>query len=89
MLYGAASPGGKAKTAVEDLDEAFKPAPEEEYIIPFGVADIKRTGRDVTVVATSYMVHKSIKAATALAKENIDVEVIDPRTLVPLTAKQY
>jgi pyruvate dehydrogenase E1 component beta subunit len=84
MLYGAASPGGKAKTAVNDLDDAFKPAPEDEYLIPFGAADIKRPGSDVTVVATSYMVHKSLKAAAALAAEHIDVEVIDPRTLVPL-----
>lgn len=84
MLYGATSPGGKAKTAVDDLDATFKPAPEEEYYIPFGVADIKRPGKDVTVVATSYMVHKSIKAAKSLALSGIDVEVIDPRTLVPL-----
>jgi len=84
MLYGATSPGGKAKTAVDDLDEVFKPAPEEEYYIPFGIADIKRSGTDVTVVATSYMLHKSIKAAKALEKEGISVEVIDPRTLVPL-----
>lgn len=84
MLYGAASPGGKAKTAVDELDETFKPAPAEEYYIPFGVADIKRQGKDVTVVATSYMLHKSIKAAKILEKEGVDVEVIDPRTLVPL-----
>lgn len=84
MLYGAASPGGKAKTAVDNLDEVFKPAPEEEYYIPFGVADIKRPGKDVTVAATGYMLHKSIKAANILEKEGIDVEVIDPRTLVPL-----
>lgn len=84
MLYGAASPGGKAKTAVDDLDESFKPAPEEEYYIPFGVADVKRQGKDVTVVATGLMVHKSIKAAKKLAREGIAVEVIDPRTLVPL-----
>ena len=84
MLYGATSPGGKAKTAVDDLDDAFKPAPEEEYYLPFGVADIKRPGRDVTVVATGLMVHKTIKAAKELEKEGIEVEVIDPRTLVPL-----
>jgi pyruvate/2-oxoglutarate/acetoin dehydrogenase E1 component len=84
MLYGASSPGGKAKTAVDDLDEVYKPAPEEEYTIPLGVADIKRPGRDVTLVATGYMMHKSIRAAKALAKEGIEVEVIDPRTLFPL-----
>jgi pyruvate/2-oxoglutarate/acetoin dehydrogenase E1 component len=84
MLYGAASPGGQAKTAVDDLDEAFKPAPEEEYCLPLGVADIKRPGRDVTVVATGFMLHKSIRAAKELAKEGIEAEVIDPRTLYPL-----
>lgn len=84
LLYGAQSPGGKAQTAVDSLGEAFKPAPEEEYTIPFGVADVKRPGNDVTVVATSLMVHKSIKAAQKLEKEGVSVEVIDPRTLVPL-----
>lgn len=58
--------------------------PEEEYTIPFGVADIKREGKDVTVVATSYEVYKALDAAEELSKEGIDVEVIDPRTLVPL-----
>lgn len=59
--------------------------PEEEYTLPLGVGDIKREGKDVTVVATSYMVYKALEAAEKLAKEEgIDVEVIDPRTLVPL-----
>jgi pyruvate/2-oxoglutarate/acetoin dehydrogenase E1 component len=58
--------------------------PDEEYLIPFGQADIKREGRDVTVVAVSYMVTKALKAADRLAAEGIEVEVIDPRTLVPL-----
>lgn len=84
LLYGAASPGGKAKTAVDDLNEVFKPAPEEDYTIPFGTADIKKSGNDVTVVATGFMVHRCIKAAQKLGEEGIDVEVIDPRTLVPL-----
>ncbi len=57
--------------------------PEEDYVIPFGVADVKRVGRDVTVLATGVMVHRSLEAAEILAKEGIDVEVIDPRTLVP------
>ena len=60
------------------------PVPEEEYLIPFGQADIKRTGSDVTVVATSRMVHRALEAAARLAAEGIDVEVIDPRTLNPL-----
>ncbi len=85
LLYGAASPGGKAKSAVDELDEAFRPAPDEEYTIPFGEADIKRPGKDVTIVATGYMVHKAVKAAARLAvDENIDCEIIDPRSLVPL-----
>jgi len=58
--------------------------PQEEYMIPFGVADIKREGKDVTIVATLYMVHKALSAAVILSKEGIDVEVVDPRTLVPL-----
>lgn len=58
--------------------------PEELYSIPLGKADVKRRGRDVTVVATSMMVHKSLSAAERLEQDGIDVEVIDPRTLVPL-----
>jgi pyruvate/2-oxoglutarate/acetoin dehydrogenase E1 component len=58
--------------------------PEEDYIIPFGVADIKRPGKDVTLVTYSRMVLRSVEAAEALAGEGIDVEVIDLRTLKPL-----
>jgi acetoin:2,6-dichlorophenolindophenol oxidoreductase subunit beta len=58
--------------------------PEELYTIPLGKADIKRQGRDVTVIATSAMVHKALAAATLLEQEHIQIEVIDPRTLVPL-----
>ena len=58
--------------------------PEEEYFIPFGEADIKKTGKDVTVIATSYMVHLSLNVARKLEQEGISVEVVDPRTLVPL-----
>jgi len=57
--------------------------PREEYLIPLGEAEVKREGTDVTVVATSLMVHKALAAAEALADE-ISVEVVDPRTLVPL-----
>lgn len=60
------------------------PVPEEEYIIPLGVADIKRPGKDVTIVSYSRMVLRSLEAAEALAKENIDVEVVDLRCLKPL-----
>lgn len=58
--------------------------PEGDYTIPFAVADVKREGEDVTVVATLYMVPKALAAADELSKEGISVEVIDPRTLVPL-----
>lgn len=57
--------------------------PEGEYTIPLGKADIKRVGKDVTIVATSLMVHKALAAAEILAAEGIEAEVIDPRTLVP------
>ncbi len=58
--------------------------PEEPYTIPFGEADIKREGKDVTIVATMAMTHKALSAAEQLAKEGIEAEVIDPRTLTPL-----
>ena len=58
--------------------------PEGEHVIPFGVADVKRTGTDVTIVATGWMVKKSLAAAEQLAREDISAEVIDPRTLAPL-----
>jgi len=58
--------------------------PEEEYIIPLGRADIKREGTDVTIVALSRMVHEALAVAEEAAEQGISVEVIDPRTLVPL-----
>jgi pyruvate dehydrogenase E1 component beta subunit len=61
--------------------------PDGEYTIPFGVAELKRSGSDVTVVATMYMVHKTLNAATTLEAEGLKVEVIDPRTLTPLDKK--
>ena len=60
------------------------PVPREEYLIPLGVADIKRPGKDVTIVATSRMVLFALEAAEKLAADGIDAEVIDPRTLKPL-----
>jgi pyruvate/2-oxoglutarate/acetoin dehydrogenase E1 component len=60
------------------------PVPEEDYVIPLGVADIKRPGKDITLVTYSRMVHRGLEAAEALAKEGIDVEVIDLRSLKPL-----
>jgi acetoin:2,6-dichlorophenolindophenol oxidoreductase subunit beta len=58
--------------------------PEESYTIPLGLADVKREGRDLTIIATSIMVNRSLEAAEQLAKEGIEVEVVDPRTLKPL-----
>jgi len=86
---------GLLKTAIRDdnpvmffehklLYPVKGPVPEEEYLIPFGVAEVKREGEDVTIVATLYMVHKALAAAETLSKEGIEAEVIDPRTLVPL-----
>src|SRR5215469_3704215 len=57
--------------------------PNDGAAIPFGVADIKRPGHDVTVIATSYTLQVALQAAAALAKEGINVEIVDPRTLVP------
>lgn len=86
---------GLLKTAVRDDNPVFflenkrlypikGAVPEEEYLVPLGVADVKRKGRDVTIVATSYQVHNAVTAADTLAKEGIEAEVIDPRTLSPL-----
>ncbi len=58
--------------------------PEEPYSIPLGEADVKREGKDVTIVATAAMVHKSLEVAEKLEKDGISVEVVDPRTIVPL-----
>ena len=57
--------------------------PDEDYTVPFGLADVKREGRDVTIVATGPMVPKALEAADLLAPEGIEVEVVDTRTLVP------
>ena len=58
--------------------------PEEEYTIPFGMADVKREGTDITLVATSSMVQVALEAADALAEIGLSAEVIDPRTTLPL-----
>ncbi|MBR9981638.1 MAG: alpha-ketoacid dehydrogenase subunit beta [Desulfatitalea sp.] len=71
---------------IEDMLLYFVPGPvpEEEYLIPIGPADIKRPGKDVTVVTWSKMLGVALKAAAQLAQEGIDVEIVDLRTLVPL-----
>jgi len=63
------------------------PVPVEDYTIPFGVADIKREGEDITIVATSSMVQVALGAATLLEEIGISAEVVDPRTTWPLDEK--
>ena len=86
---------GLMKTAIRDdnpvvifedklMYQEKAPVPEEEYLIPFGQANILREGRDVTLVGTSSMVQVALKAAEILAMDGISAEVIDPRTIVPL-----
>jgi pyruvate/2-oxoglutarate/acetoin dehydrogenase E1 component len=60
------------------------PVPEGEYLLPIGKADVKRPGKDATVIAYSRMLYSTLEAAKRLAEEKIEVEVIDPRTLLPL-----
>src|SRR5438094_5113257 len=71
---------------IEDkMDYAVKgEVPDGEYTIPFGVADVRRVGEDVTIVATSSMIRVALAAAEQLEGDGISAEVIDPRTLVPL-----
>ncbi|MCZ4433255.1 alpha-ketoacid dehydrogenase subunit beta [Agrobacterium sp. SOY23] len=60
------------------------PVPEGHYTVPIGKADIRRVGKDLTIVATSIMVHKALEAAETLSAEGIDIEVIDLRTIRPI-----
>jgi acetoin:2,6-dichlorophenolindophenol oxidoreductase subunit beta len=86
---------GLLKTAIRDNNPVVifedklmyqdkAPVPEEEYLIPFGVANIKHEGSDITLIATSSMVQVCEKAAEMLEADGISAEVIDPRTIVPL-----
>lgn len=84
LLYGSASPGGGKAHSDKAIGEIGSEVPEEQYTIPFGKADIKREGNDVTIVATLVMVHRALAAAEELQEEGISCEVIDPRTIVPL-----
>jgi pyruvate/2-oxoglutarate/acetoin dehydrogenase E1 component len=79
LLYGS-----KGARKEQGGLEAQGEVPDGEYLIPFGVADVKREGTDVTIVATLRMVYEAMAAATTLEQEGISVEVVDPRTLVPL-----
>ena len=95
MPSSAAEAKGLLKTSIRDNNPVIffehkmeynktYEIPEEEYTIPFGVANILKEGKDITIVGTSNRALKALKAAEELAKEEIDVEIIDPRTLVPL-----
>jgi len=86
---------GLLKTAIRDdnpviffedkmMYQLKGPVPNEDYALPFGVADIKRAGNDITLVATSSMVQIALEAAEQLAEIGISAEVVDPRTMFPL-----
>jgi len=66
------------------LNTVVGPVPDGDHIVPLGVAEVKRAGTDVTVVGLAYYVQETLAVADELAREGISVEVIDPRTLVPL-----
>jgi pyruvate/2-oxoglutarate/acetoin dehydrogenase E1 component len=94
---GAADARGLLKSAIRDnnpvvcfepgrIDPIEEDVADDEYVVPIGVASVKRPGSDVTVVALGYMVYPALAAAEELAADGISVEVIDPRTLVPLDA---
>ena len=78
LLYGSKG----SRTEVGALSPSSE-VPEEEYLIPFGQAMIRRAGKDVTVVGKLITVYRALEAAKILAEEGIEIEVIDPRTLVP------
>ncbi len=63
------------------------PVPEEEYLVPLGQADLKKPGEDLTIIAYGAMVHQALSAAEILEREGIKVEVLDPRSLIPLDRK--
>lgn len=78
LLYGSK---GRKLAMSRGLDRGI---PEEDYVIPFGKAEVKREGTDVTVVATLLMLHRAFSVAEQLESEGISVEIVDLRTLVPL-----
>jgi pyruvate dehydrogenase E1 component beta subunit len=89
---------GLLKTAIRDSNPVISfesgrlmtrkgEVPDGDYTIPLGKADVKREGSDVTVVALAWLVHEALAAAETLAAEGVSVEVVDPRTLVPLDAE--
>ena len=76
--------GHKDGEIQRSAEVASQEVPEEEYLIPFGEADIKKEGSDITIVTYSFMTHVALAAAHNLAKDGISAEVVDLRTLVPL-----
>jgi pyruvate/2-oxoglutarate/acetoin dehydrogenase E1 component len=74
----------RLKRLRDEYDTIAGIVPQGDHTIPFGIADLKRQGKDVTIVATMMMVHKALKAAKELSSTGIEVEIVDPRTLVPL-----
>jgi len=95
MPSSASEAKGLLKTAIRDNNPVILfehkmeynktyEVPEEEYTIPFGVANILKEGKDITIVGTSNQALKALQAAEELTKEGINAEIIDPRTLVPL-----
>ncbi len=78
LLYG--SKGARAENGAVDGSSEI---PDEEFLVPFGKAVVRRDGKDVTIVATLLMMHRCLQVAERLAGEGISAEVIDPRSLVP------
>jgi pyruvate dehydrogenase E1 component beta subunit len=95
---GAADGKGLLKSAIRDnnpvvcfepgrIDPLTEDVPDDDHLVPIGVAAVKRPGTDVTIVALGYMVHTALAAAETLAADGVSAEVIDPRTLVPLDSE--
>ena len=78
LLYG--SKGARAESGTVDASSEI---PDEEFLVPFGKAAVRREGEHVTIIATLLMMHRSLQAAQILAAEGVSAEVIDPRSLVP------
>jgi pyruvate dehydrogenase E1 component beta subunit len=78
LLYG--SSGARTEDNAVQVDE---PVPDEDFVVPFGEAVIRRPGRDITIVATHLMLYRALQAAEQLAATGIELELVDPRTLVP------
>ena len=68
------------------IKKAFE-IPEEEFTVPLGLGEVKRSGTDISIITYSYMVHTALSAADILGKESIDAEVVDLRTLRPMDTK--